>query len=322
MELRGGDDGSPDQADGLLVEIEGFDEGARLRWLARPGATYSVYRSTVPDFGVSDPGVVLLADDLVVGGYDDFRPHPPVVWSAPSAFYRVVEHTAEADVSSAVMGRLSRWALHSIPDYPPPGPRIPLNHNKVPICLAPVPADTLRQMLLDEDVLSIHWWDPALQGYHSDEPPFMSVLELGLGAVFSMVVPPMIGAHGQQTLPYHLTGRVPAISELVTGAYEGSNAVTWPITAAPSIASALLGGPGHMQHAIAIGWWDPEAQTVRWYPDLPPSDLPGVAETVTGDFEIAPCSALYVYIDAGYPEGTALKDIIGLTWPPALADAP
>jgi hypothetical protein len=130
------------------------------------------------------------------------------------------------------------------------------------------------------------------------------------------------GDHGKTWYDHQLTGRVPAFEELVHGVYEGHNEVTWPVTALPTTASALLSGPGHMKHATAIGSWSPGMSRVAWYPALPPVDLPGVDEVVSADFSITPCSALYVYIDAGCAEGTELGGALGLTWPPALAHAP
>jgi hypothetical protein len=321
--LACGDPGVP------WVEIEGGDFGANLHWPTRFGATYSVYRSSEewvefwtgvapnPRFDISDPGVERVAEGLTEGAYGESIPLFMGDPFAPSGvFYRVVEHTALGDYPSEPVGRIPRLMWHSTPINPD------VIDNDLPVCLDPTPDETLQQQLLFHDVASITWWEPQAQGYAYDEPPFTSVVDIDVGTVLRVRPNPQFSPHGKTWYDHQLTGRVPAFEELVRGVYEGHNAVTWPVTAAPTVASALLSGPGHMEHAIAVGQFSAGMGRIGWHPAIPPVALPGVDHVVVGDFSITPCSALYVYIDAGHAEGTALGELEGLTWPPALADAP
>ena len=160
-------------------------------------------------------------------------------------------------------------------------------------------------------------------------------MELGLGNVLTLrgevdnVTHPfplnLDGSHGYADY-LEITGRVPpnpdiACGPLVSMLSVGNNAVTWPVSAEPMMASDVLAmTPG----ALAIGYWEvvPQ-QTIYWYPVVPDSPPPTVVPgAASGDFMLDPCSAVYVHIEAGdgspdgSPDGTLMETG---WWPPMCA---
>lgn len=290
------------------VEITADGSVATLQWEPVPGATYSVYRSTDPDFMFTDPGATLVATGLTGGEYVDDFPQPPLFpYNAfdydDGVWYRVVEHTVQGDASSAVVGRI-RFAFSAMAGTS-------TRYGKLPLCLTPTPADAHLQRLLDEQPEAIHWWQPALQSYASDTAPFTSVLERKRGEVLTIQVPPI---EGTDFVTYQLAGRVPDPCELVTTLHEGINVVTWPVTAGVSTPPAVLAA---LPEALATGWWGTFSQSIARFTDGGLESFPWPYQPWSVAFPyIEPCSAVFLYIDTGeLPEGTPLD----LTWPPGVA---
>lgn len=276
------------------VEITADGTRATLYWGPRPNASYTIWRSTNPSFQPEDPDASIVATGLEEGTYmDDFV-------SRDAVFYRVVENTfGGPPESSEVVGRI------------PVPVRRTLSHaqnSKIPLCLAPAPADAHQQMLLRERPLSIHWWDPFMQSFAADGFPFEAVLDRAVGEVISVRTPP---SPPPAFVRYQLTGRVPSECEIANGMVEGFNAVAWPVFYEPTMASRVLAMfPG----AVAVGRWPvlQEGNQVEWYPAIPAKGLPGVTNTTRGDFEIPPCTALYVYMDVFADSEGVPIDVI---WP-------
>jgi len=216
-----------------------------------------------------------------VGEYSE-----PISHADPRAYYyRVVEDAPGPDTRSAVVGRIPAPVHHSTSPI----------YSKIPLCLAPQPEDANQQMLLEELPLSIHWWDADLQRFDFEAAPFESVLDFEAGDQFAVRTAPHAypGAVHHQT-----TGRVPTKEELsVILEREGIHAVVWPVTAAPKMASKLL---IPYLGLVGVGRWNPSSQTVEWYrtPNRPAGYVPGVRnKNLHHDFEVQPCTPLYVYID-------------------------
>lgn len=304
MELRG----APEDDGALMVEITANGSVATLRWFPEPGATYSVYRSTDPNFPALDPDATLLATGLTVGEYvDDFPTRPLFPYDVfdhdSGVWYQVVEHTAEGGVSAAVVGRI-RFAVSTRSSAP-------LRYSKLPLCLVPTPAAAHQQLLMNEQPEAIHWWQPERQRYASDTAPFTSVLARALGEVLTVQEPP---SSETDFVTYQLAGAVPDACELVTKLHEGINVVTWPVTADTSAPPAALSA---LPEALATGWWGPFSQSIVWFSDRALEAFPWDYTVWNRAYPyIPPCSAVFLYIDTGdVPHGTPLD----ITWPPGVA---
>lgn len=260
------------------VEITALDLRTRLRWNPRSGATYSVYRGNRPNFNYTDSNAQIVVSGLTEGEYTEtMGPYDP------GAYYQVVEDVSGSKAPSAVLGRLPIpvWRSPSSP------------YSKIPLCFVPSPDDAYQQMLLHEHPSTIHWWDPIAQRFEFESAPFESVLDLEVSEHFAVRHPAAASAF----FPYHITGRVPEEDDLSLAMNEGIHAVAWPVTAERTKASELL---IPFLGLVAVGRWNLTEQRVEWYrtPDRPVMFVPGVANVVTTiDFEIEPCTPLYVYID-------------------------
>lgn len=255
------------------VEITALDSEVVLRWGPRPGATYSVYRGTQPDFIYG----TLVASGLTGGEHSEpFAPHAP-----NARYYRVVEHKLGYDTHSAVVGRI------------PIPVRLAASHaySKIPVCLEPTPFDSHQQMLLEEHPLSISWWEPLQQAFAFDFWPFDSVLDLELLDFYAVRTAPV---PYPQIVRYQVTGAVATTQTFL--AHEGIHAVVWPLTEDPTMASDLL---DPFMGVVGVGRWSSIQQRVEWYrsPNEPIANVPGVVNVNTGDFAIDPCTPLYVFID-------------------------
>lgn len=256
------------------VEITALDSVVSLSWNPRPGATYYVERGTEPDFIDG----TLVASGLTVGEYSEsFEPNDPDAY-----FYRVVEDAPGSDTGSAVMGRIP-IPVRISSSY---------SYSKIPVCLDPKPDDAHQRMLMAEQPLSIHWWEPLEQRFASDPAPYDAVLDFGLLDFYAARTAPDVNPRVDH---YQVTGRV--ASAVRSLGHEGIHAVVWPLTEEPITASWLLAPELGL---VAVGRWNLSTQSVEWYrsPNEPLRTVPGVANHETPiDFEIEPCTPLYVYID-------------------------
>lgn len=285
------------------IDILAIGSQTTLRWGPRPGATYTVYRGERHDFMFTDPDAISVAAGLVEGEYSEtFVPS-----ADPGSFYQVVENRPGPDEWSGVVGRISVPVRHTTAS----------GYSKIPLCLVPTPDDAVQQMLNYEQPLSIHWWEPLVQAFATDHAPFEGVLDLGVSEFLSVRPPSQPLA---EIAHYSVTGRVPWEEEVALPMVEGINAVVWPIIGRTIHASELL---SPFQGVTHVGRWNLLRQWIEWYPvsmeGLP--QIHGVVSTVTHtDFEIDPCTPVYVYIDElpKLPDGRPIPVIwpyVGKAWP-------
>lgn len=313
---------------GMGVGIEAEGSLSTLAWPVNAGSTYAVYRSTRPNFTISDADAEELVSGLLVGELvDDFAiDHDDPLSSSDShdvgVFYQVVEHTADGDERSLL--RVGRVSLGLVPSHST-GSR----YAKVPLCLSPTPSDaTVLQLESADLVAGAHWWDPLVQSWYSSAS-YDETMDLRLGNVLSLrgviddtaqAFPTNVDGTHRFGDYFELTGWVPPAVPPVCGPwagglYEGTTAVTWPVVSAPTMAADIRSVIGNaVPGAVSVGYWDVVNQQLRWYPGVPASPPPTVVSTAVGNFRVEPCTAVYIDIDSGdgTPDGTRHE---GIWWP-------
>jgi RHS repeat-associated protein len=185
-------------------------------------------------------------------------------------YYRVVAEGAAEELSTTVGQRTS--TLYRF-------------YTKLGLCLV---SDVDTWPELDADMpsnpSSASLWIASNQSWRV--PPALNTTVFGPGEVIAV-------QHLQNPAPspntYTEIGYVPTESDVSIPLYVGDNLVTTvPYRFGPIMASELL---EQVENATRIGRWDASTQTLDWHPE-------------DGDWEIPPCSAVHVEVDAAS------------TWPP------
>ena len=224
----------------LWAQADQAGDDVTLTWADQGAGAYQVWRSTDPYFAPGDPGAELLETVAGLSTTDT----GVTCAGCPNRYYVV----AADETTSTTVG------VHTLDVWP--------GFNMVPLSLVNpnLPnASSLVSVAGAGFALAIYFWHPGQSwiSWWIGSPYGEWTNRLGDTPLVNLSIP------GAETRA--LTGYVPSPGELSLPLVQGTNFMTLPLTHPDMMASEVIASaePGLV---IAIGGWNAETQTPRWYP--------------------------------------------------------